>query len=128
MTTQVSGLSARPELLYTTCLGVCECRHTCGSQDHLGPPWLSVLTFHLISGKILLFSTAQTKLAGPLPGGSPISASHLTVGALQLQMCATTSGSFMWVLGVPTQMLTLQLGHLPPSTPCFFYTFPLSTD
>lgn len=73
-----------------------------GRQQHLG----SQSSPSASSEAVLSFARVQTKLAGPVPGDSPVSASHPAVAALQLQAYVCYHCS-MWVLGVPTQMHTL---------------------
>lgn len=50
----------------------------------------------------LVFIIVNAKMLGPqVSGHSPVFASHLTIGALGLQVCTTLS-DFMWVLVIQT--------------------------
>lgn len=72
-----------------------------------GTPQVLALAFHTACGQPSSCSALCMRLAGPSFQGIPVSISHLPVGALALQTCATMS-SFTWVMGIQTQVSTLE--------------------
>lgn len=83
----------------------------CGGQRTLPR---ETLAFYLVWARtwFLLVTVACTKQAGPWASGdSPVSASGLTAGALELQTWATTSDVWGW--GPKLRPLCLLSKHLP---------------
>lgn len=93
------------------CVSVCLCVHVlaCNTEDNLGFKSLSLSCM-----KWSHFVARYTRLADPwAPEDSPVSTSHLTTGAVELQICAAMS-SFAWFLGIWSEADTVALKTLDP--------------
>ena len=73
-----------------------------GRQQHLG----SQSSPSASSEAVLSFARVQTKLAGPVPGDSPVSACPFTTEACWLHLHTSNSG-FTWLLGFHPEILIL---------------------